>query len=703
KDGNVVEEWVSSDEAHEIKGLKTGVEYTLKETVAPDGYTVASETTFTIDETGKVTSTGTVTEDGVMLVENAKTGVKVSKTDIADGAELEGATIQVLDKDGKVVEEWVSTEEAHEIEGLKTCVEYTLKETVAPDGYTVASETTFTIDETGKVTSTGTVTEDGVMLVENAKTVVLFARTDEDGTELLEGATLQITDPDGKVVTEWTSAKSSHKVEGLKTGVEYTLKETLTPDDCTKAADVKFTIDASGTLTTTADTTAEAGTGNPIVIVKGSNLTTCTVTWENYDGEVLETDEDVPLGTMPSYDGEEPEKPADAQYTYIFSGWAPAVVAADGDAVYTAQFTETLKTCTITWENYDGEVLETDEDVPLGTTPSYDGEEPEKPADEQYSYIFSGWDPEVAPADGDAVYTAQFTEELTGGIDNPEFTVTWIIEGRMETETYRYGELPSHAVPTKPFQVFSYYIFEGWSPAVVPVTEDAVYTAVFSWHFVPIFLFLPKTQSDDGENTDTTATPPGDMEEGTPDPMPFADVTSDSPAYDDIRFVYENGIMNGVSDMLFDPHGSLTRGMIVTILWRIEGRPEIGYSGTFSDVPAGEWYTDGVEWAASHGIVLGFGDGTYGPDKPVTREQVAVILYRYAQFKGVDTSVGEDTNILSYDDAFDISSWAFPAMQWACGTDILDSGNTAAIRPGEPASRAEIARAIRVYLEDAAK
>ena len=183
--------------------------------------------------------------------------------------------------------------------------------------------------------------------------------------------------------------------------------------------------------------------------------------------------------------------------------------------------------------------------------------------------------------------------------------------------------------------------------------------------------------------------------------LPFTDVPADLEPI--IRYVYENGIMNGVGGDRFDPQGSLTRGMIVTILWRMEGEPAVPYSGAFTDVPAGTWYTDGVEWAASRGIVLGYGDGTYGPDKPVTREQVAVILYRYAQFKGVDTSVGEDTNILSYDDAFDISSWAFPAMQWACGTDVLDSGNTAAIRPGEPASRAEIARAIRVFLADAAK
>ena len=115
-----MEEWTSGKKAHEVKGLKTGEEYTLHEEVAPDGYTIATDTKFTIDETGKVTSTGTVTEDGIMLVEDAMTSVKVSKVDVADGEELEGATIQIIDKDGKVVEEWISGKEAHEVKGLKT-------------------------------------------------------------------------------------------------------------------------------------------------------------------------------------------------------------------------------------------------------------------------------------------------------------------------------------------------------------------------------------------------------------------------------------------------------------------------------------------------------------------------------------------------------------------------------------------------------
>ena len=109
-----------SKEAHVIEGLKTGVEYILRETVAPEGHVLTTDTKFTIDEKGGVTSTGTISEDGVLLVEDAKTSVKVSKTEIAGGEELEGATIQIIDSEGKVVEEWVSTKEVHLIEGLKT-------------------------------------------------------------------------------------------------------------------------------------------------------------------------------------------------------------------------------------------------------------------------------------------------------------------------------------------------------------------------------------------------------------------------------------------------------------------------------------------------------------------------------------------------------------------------------------------------------
>ena len=180
--GNVVKdlenndvEWTSNGSTHTIEGLKTGVTYTLHETIAPEGYTISTAITFTIGEDGNVTSSGSVTEDGVLLVENAMTHVKISVVDIANGDEIEGAHVQVTDSEGNVADEWDSTTENHIVEGLKTGEEYTLRETVAPEGYTISTAITFTIGEDGNVTSTGTITEDGVLLVENAFTVPLFA------------------------------------------------------------------------------------------------------------------------------------------------------------------------------------------------------------------------------------------------------------------------------------------------------------------------------------------------------------------------------------------------------------------------------------------------------------------------------------------------------------------------------------------------
>ena len=172
KDGNIVDEWDSTWESHEVTGLKTGEQYILRETVAPDGYTVTSDTIFTLKEDGTVDKDNTqttVSDDGTLLVEDSKTSVRVSKVDIADGKELEGAHIQILDEDENIVDEWDSTKEPHVIEGLKTGKKYTLRETVAPTGYELTSDTTFVLKADGTVDAenTTTVSKDGVLLVQD--------------------------------------------------------------------------------------------------------------------------------------------------------------------------------------------------------------------------------------------------------------------------------------------------------------------------------------------------------------------------------------------------------------------------------------------------------------------------------------------------------------------------------------------------------
>ena len=184
--------------------------------------------------------------------------------------------------------------------------------------------------------------------------------------------------------------------------------------------------------------------------------------------------------------------------------------------------------------------------------------------------------------------------------------------------------------------------------------------------------------------------------------LPFTDVRGDDWFYDDVAYVYENGLMNGTSATTFSPYISTTRGMIVTILYRMEGKPAVLEACPFTDVKAGAYYERAIVWAAENGIVKGYGNGCFGPDDQITREQMAAILYRYAKYRGLDVSVGEDTNILSYDDALDISEYAVPAMQWACGAQIIQ-GTDGRLTPGEKATRAQVAAILHRFCENVLK
>ncbi len=264
KDGKIVDEWTSGKEPHVVKNLKPGETYTLRETVAPDGYTVTSDTTFTLKEDGTVDQTKTtakVSDKGVVLVEDNMTSVSISKVDITSQKELAGAHIQILDKDGNVVEEWDSTDKAHTIKGLKTGETYTLRETVAPNGYYLKADTTFTLKADGSIdteNTTTTISSNGVLLVEDTQKTVKtqISKVDADTYEVLGGAHLQVIDPDGKVVAEWDSDKEAYTLTDLKPGVVYTLHETAAPKGYKVAEDTTFQLNEDGTIDTANTTTA---------------------------------------------------------------------------------------------------------------------------------------------------------------------------------------------------------------------------------------------------------------------------------------------------------------------------------------------------------------------------------------------------------------------------------------------------------------
>lgn len=151
--------------------------------------------------------------------------------------------------------------------------------------------------------------------------------------------------------------------------------------------------------------------------------------------------------------------------------------------------------------------------------------------------------------------------------------------------------------------------------------------------------------------------------------MPFTDVTEGNWFYKAVAYVYEQKLMSGVSETEFAPQTSLTRAMLAQVLYNMENQPEVTTTGAFTDVPDHQWYANAVNWAASENIVAGMGDGIFAPNSPVTREQMAAILYRYAQYKGYDTTKTAD--ISDFADSNKTSAWAVPAMQWAVGTGLI--------------------------------
>ena len=195
----------------------------------------------------------------------------------------------------------------------------------------------------------------------------------------------------------------------------------------------------------------------------------------------------------------------------------------------------------------------------------------------------------------------------------------------------------------------------------------------------------------------TPGTPVTPARPAAPVGLPFADVSSSDWFYNDVRYVYEKGIMDGTGADRFSPNAPLTRAMIVTILYRMAGSPSVSGSSDFTDVAAGKWFAKAVAWAAANGIVNGYGSGLFGPNDPVTREQLAAILYRYAVYGGM-TAVTLEENLGSFADTAQLSAYAIQAMNWAVGQGLIN-GSGSNLVPKAQATRAQVAAIIHRYLE----
>ena len=233
--GNIVDKWVSTNEPHYLSNLTEGT-YTLTETIAPDGYVLSNETIeFTVTNDGKVKT--------VVMYNTKKdmTVVKISKQDITNGKELEGATLVVKDSNGNIVDKWVSTNEAHYLSNL-TEGTYTLTETIAPKGYKLSEETIeFTVTNDGKVKT--------VIMYNSPVTSVKISKLDATNNKELAGATLVIKDSKGNVIETWVSTNEPHYIEGLEPGI-YTLTETIAPEGYELSEEtIEFEVKNDGTTT----------------------------------------------------------------------------------------------------------------------------------------------------------------------------------------------------------------------------------------------------------------------------------------------------------------------------------------------------------------------------------------------------------------------------------------------------------------------
>ena len=186
-----------------------------------------------------------------------------------------------------------------------------------------------------------------------------------------------------------------------------------------------------------------------------------------------------------------------------------------------------------------------------------------------------------------------------------------------------------------------------------------------------------------------------------PESLPFTDIADNAWYADAVRYVYKHGLMAGTSATTFAPDVTTSRSMIATILWRMAGSPVVNYAMTYTDVAQGQWYSEAVRWATSEGIVGGYGNGLFGTNDPITREQFAAMLYRFAQEQGYDVSIGENTNILSYTDVADLSEYAIPATQWAVGAGIINgTGDGSTLTPQGQATRAQAAVMLMRFCEE---
>ncbi|MCL2152228.1 MAG: S-layer homology domain-containing protein [Oscillospiraceae bacterium] len=361
---------------------------------------------------------------------------------------------------------------------------------------------------------------------------------------------------------------------------------------------------------------------------------------------------------------------------------------------------------TVTFIYYNGSEIEPQEVGHLGFV-----EEPK--VQEIQGNSFLGWYK-------DAALTAKWVFETDRVTDNITLyakweqiiTVRWDPQGGSAINTVKYNTQIVGANYNIPTTSYGNNVFRGWwlnntelkSDRIVDAKDDKA-NIIANW------TILAPVSDKGSEYIRTTSTidvlTNDDIVTDENPPLvaawnnPYTDVSDTDWFYDAVQFATEAGLMKGTSSISFSPSNTLTRAMIVTILYRLEGEPEVSGDIPFLDVSEDEWYSDAILWASQNGIVLGYGNGYFGINDTITREQIVVILYRYAKDKGLD--VNASTDLSEFTDMTEISDWALIAMKWAVAESLIEGRSGNNIAPIDAPTRAEAAVIFKRYMEGISK
>lgn len=407
---------------------------------------------------------------------------------------------------------------------------------------------------------------------------------------------------------------------------------------------------------------------------------------------------------------------------YKFLGWNDGTNTLSADAEYTMP--DHAVTFKAQWEQMDFKVHYEANGATSGTAPADEWKTKSTSVNVQTSdlkktdYTFDGWlcsfDNTVHPAGytftmpaADVTITAQWKEKTTptpspggsgsgsGGVTSYPVTVNSPANGTVAADKKSAASGATVTITVTPetgYKVGTVTVKDKNGKTIAATEKDGKYSFQMPASAVSVDVTFVK----DGQSS------VGDCPKDSTCPVdPFKDTANNAWWHDGIHYCVQQGLMNGVASDQFAPNGTTTRAMIVTILWRMEGSPATSYGMSFTDVPAGQWYTEAIRWAQSTGVVTGYDAKTFGPNDNVTREQLAAILYRYTAHKGGDVS--KRSTLAQFTDVNQISSWALENIQWANAVGMVNGRTDTTIVPKGNATRAEAASMIQRFCQNVLK